>query len=211
MDTSLLLEWLGYLASATIAFSMTMNSILKFRWINLAGAATFAIYGFLIHAYPVSFLNGIIVLVDIYYLYSFYSKQEVFEILRVNHRNDYLKRFLDFHQKDIQRFFPEYEARPGETDVIYFVLRNMSVAGVFIADESRPDTLQVKLDYVIPAYRDFKNGHFIYNQLHAKREGVQYQRVVSVAHSPLHLKYLNKLGFKLMPDGYYEKTLANKN
>ncbi|HPG32490.1 MAG TPA: hypothetical protein PLM34_01460, partial [Lentimicrobium sp.] len=82
MDTNLL-EWVGYLASVIIAASMTMNSILKFRWINLAGAVTFSMYGFLIGAWPVGFLNGFIAVVDIYYLYQIYSKKEVFEILEV--------------------------------------------------------------------------------------------------------------------------------
>ena len=59
------LQWIGYAASIIIALSMTMNSIVKFRWINLCGAFTFSTYGFLIGAYPVGILNGFIVLVDI--------------------------------------------------------------------------------------------------------------------------------------------------
>ena len=52
------LQWIGYFASAVIAVSMMMQSIVKFRWINLAGAATFAIYGLLIGAIPVFLLNA---------------------------------------------------------------------------------------------------------------------------------------------------------
>ena len=207
METAQLLEWFGYLASAIIAFSMTMNSILKFRWINLAGASSFAIYGFLIQAYPVSFLNGFIVVVDLYYLYSFYSKKEAFEIQEVSHDNAYLKRFLNFHQADIQRFFPGYSYEPQEQDMIYLILRDMSVAGLFIASETQAGTLMVRLDYVIPAYRDFKNGHFIYNQLHGRLAGARYSKVISPAYSSLHSKYLNKLGFKQTQEGHFEKVL----
>ncbi len=63
-----ILEWIGYAASVIIALSMTMNSIVKFRWINLAGAITFSAYGFLIGALPVGFLNGFIVCVDIFFI-----------------------------------------------------------------------------------------------------------------------------------------------
>ncbi|MDY0342532.1 MAG: hypothetical protein RBR28_03110 [Lentimicrobium sp.] len=209
METAQLLEWFGYLASAIIALSMAMNSILKFRWINLTGALAFAVYGFLIKAYPVSFLNGIIVIVDLYYLYSFYSKKEDFEILTAKPDNVYLQRFLNFHNKDIQRFFPGYAYKQDAQDMIYFILRDMSVAGVFIASEIKSGTLKVSLDYVIPAYRDFKNGHFIYNQLHGKLAGARYLKVVSSTHSPLHSKYLNNLGFKQTSDGQFEKTLSN--
>ena len=63
-----ILPWIGYTASVIIVLSMMMNSIVKFRWINLFGALLFSTYGFLIGAIPVGILNGIIVLVDIYYL-----------------------------------------------------------------------------------------------------------------------------------------------
>ena len=73
------LEWIGYIASVIVAVSLAMTSIVKFRWVNLIGAATFSIYGFLIGALPVGFLNGFIAIIDIYFLYTIYSKKEVFE------------------------------------------------------------------------------------------------------------------------------------
>ena len=75
------LQWMGYVASVIIMVSMMMNSIIKFRWINCIGALLFSTYGFLINAYPVGVLNGIILLVDIYYLVQIYSKKETFELL----------------------------------------------------------------------------------------------------------------------------------
>jgi hypothetical protein len=125
-----LLQWIGYIASVAIALSMTMSSILKFRWINLFGALTFSVYGFLIGAWPVGFLNAFIALVDIYYLNSIYSKKEVFEILEVRADNRYLIRFLQFHEDDIEKFFPGFAYRPEMNTVSFFVLRNMAVAGV---------------------------------------------------------------------------------
>lgn len=38
----------------------------------------------------------------------------------------------------------------------------MAVAGVFLAKNKNNDTLIVDLDYVIPQYRDYKNGKHIY-------------------------------------------------
>ena len=71
--SSFTMDWLSRFN--TIALSMTMSSILKFRWINLFGALTFSTYGFLIGAWPVGFLNAFIALVDIYYLNSFIQKR----------------------------------------------------------------------------------------------------------------------------------------
>jgi len=58
METHFLLELLGYLASGLIVIAMMMSSILWLRMINTVGAAAFAVYGLLIHAYPVALLNG---------------------------------------------------------------------------------------------------------------------------------------------------------
>ena len=106
------LQIIGYIASVIIALSMTMNSIVKFRWINLAGALTFSIYGFIIGALPVGILNGFIVLVDFYYLFIIYTKKEIFEILEVRAENRYLIRFLEYHNNEFKNIFPDFPTNP---------------------------------------------------------------------------------------------------
>ncbi|MCB9014295.1 MAG: hypothetical protein H6541_00715 [Lentimicrobiaceae bacterium] len=206
MDTNLL-EWVGYLASVIIAVSMTMNSILKFRWINLAGAVTFSMYGFLIGAWPVGFLNGFIAVVDIYYLYQIYSKKEVFEILEVRADNKYLLRFLQFHDKEIQKFFPGFEYKPEMNTISFFILRDMAVAGIFLAHREKDHCLSVGLDYVIPAYRDFKNGKFIYLRLRKRFIADGFTKVISESNSKQYSMYLRKLGFLQNANGKFEKAL----
>jgi len=204
-----LLQWIGYLASIAIALSMTMSSILKFRWINLAGALIFSTYGFLIGAWPVGFLNAFIALVDIYYLNSIYSKKEVFEILEVRAENRYLIRFLEFHEKDIQHFFPGFTYQPELNTVSFFVLRNMAVAGVFLAHRKEDHCLSVGLDFVLPEYRDFKNGKFIYLQLRERFTNEGFTKVITEGNSEKYSKYLSKLGFAKNAEGKFEKSLVS--
>ncbi len=72
-----LIELLGYFASILIAVSMFMKDIVKLRIFNLAGSLLFSIYGFIVKTYPVAFMNILIVIVNLYYLYrSFKSKPE---------------------------------------------------------------------------------------------------------------------------------------
>jgi hypothetical protein len=203
-----LLQWIGYFASIAIAISMTMSSILKFRWINLAGALTFSTYGFLIGAWPVGFLNAFIALVDIYYLYSIYSKKEVFEILEVRAENRYLIRFLEFHEKDIEKFFPGFTYKPELNTVSFFVLRNMAVAGVFLAHRDKNHHLSVGLDFVLPEYRDFKNGKFIYLRLRERFINEGFTNVVADGRSEKYSQYLKKLGFEKNQEGKFEKSLV---
>jgi uncharacterized protein with PQ loop repeat len=74
MFDSTFVEWIGYLASILITISMFMKDIFKLRFINLVGCILFTIYGLIIGAYPVAVANGIIVFVNLYYLYKLFKK-----------------------------------------------------------------------------------------------------------------------------------------
>jgi len=203
-----ILQWIGYTASVIIAVSMMMSSIVKFRWINLVGAITFSIYGFLIGAIPVGFLNGFIVIVDIYYLSIIYTKEEIFEILEIRPDNKYLIRFIEFHNEEIQRFFPGFTYKPDMNTVSFFILRNMAVAGLYLAHREDGNILKVGLDYVIPEYRDFKNGKYVYLRLKDRFIQAGYTKVMAEGNSVKYIKYLKKFGFKEDTNGMFIKDLA---
>ena len=209
MDLSVF-EILGYLASGIIALSMTMNSIVKFRWINLVGASTFATYGILIGALPVALLNGFIVAVDVFYLLRIYSKKELFENIEIRKDNRYLLRFLEFHDKEIQQFFPGFKYKPEMNTISFFVLRNTNIAGIFLAHDGKDGSLKVGLDYVVPEYRDYKNGKFIYSSLHDEFIKGGFRKIVSPGLTTRHANYLKRLGFIKTSDDLYEKSLIKE-
>lgn len=206
MESNILL-WIGYAASTLIALSMTMNSIVKFRWINLVGASTFAIYGFLIEAYPVMALNGFIVSVDIYYLLKIYRKSHLFDTLEIRGDNKYLLKFLEFHNDEIQKIFPGFEYKPEMNTISFFVLRNMAVAGIFLAHREDGNILKVGLDYVIPEYRDYKNGKYVYHHLKGYFKNEGFDKIITQGGTPKHIKYLKKLEFEKTNDGLFVKQL----
>lgn len=194
------LHWIGYIGSGIIALSMTMNSILKFRWINLVGAVTFSTYGFLIGAYPVMILNGFILSVDIFYLIKIYSRKQLFDTLEVKSDSSYLLKFLDFYHDDIQKFYPGFKYKPEMNTISFFVLRNTLVAGLFLAHIDSDNNLRVGLDYAIPAYRDYKNGRFVLNRLRNEFKDKGFTKVVADISSSKQKKYLKKLGFHEMSE-----------
>ncbi|MBN2618334.1 MAG: YgjV family protein [Spirochaetales bacterium] len=63
-----MLEIFGYLGSFVVLISLTMNSIVKLRWINLIGATMFTIYSLFIGAYPAVVMNFGIIIIDTYYI-----------------------------------------------------------------------------------------------------------------------------------------------
>ncbi len=202
------IEIVGYLASLIIALSMTMNSIVKFRWINLVGAITMTIYGFVLGAIPVGILNFFIVVVDIYYLAKIYSTKETFETLEIRADNRYLLRFLEFNAKEIQKFFPGFAYISEINTISFFILRDMSVTGIFLAHKIDKHTLCVGLDFVMPAYRDFKNGRYIYLRLKKKFISEGITKIVAPGDSKEYIKYLKKLDFHKNEDGMYEKSIV---
>ncbi|MDY0201375.1 MAG: hypothetical protein RBR40_10340 [Tenuifilaceae bacterium] len=208
MDYTILLEWIGYLASVIIAISMAMNSLVRFRVINLVGAALFSVYGFLIGSIPVGLMNGLIVIVDIYYLLDFLSKKEVFEAIEADKEGRFLLKFLTLYRKDIQKLFPSFNDVPNGCDVNFFVLRNMTLAGVFLATHIDNGVLRIELDYAIPEMRDFKSGKFMYANLAPRFIEMGYTKLVTRKLENRHNKYLRRIGFTETQDGMMEYSLV---
>jgi hypothetical protein len=188
-------EIIGYVASTLIAVSLMMSSILKLRVINLIGAITFTIYGALIQAYPVAIVNGVIALIDIYFLFELLTKKEYFSVLPMRKDANYLHYFLNYYGKEISKYVPDFVFNPDEDLEVFFVLRNMIPAGLFIIKRKENGEVWVDLDFVIPGYRDMKIGDYIYHQ---KSEilDMKSRKILTTAITKQHVKYLQQMGFK---------------
>jgi GNAT superfamily N-acetyltransferase len=195
------LEAIGYLASALVAISLMMSSILRLRLINLAGAAVFTVYGLLIHAYPVAAVNLFIVFINLYYLSRMRRTEEFFRLLEMRPDSEYVRAFLDFHEPQIRRFLPGFASDPAASSLAVFVLRDLVPAGLLLG-RVEGQTLYVDLDFVIPQYRDFKVGRFLFTERadFFRQRGIA--EVVSASGSREHAQYLEKMGFHpTAPDG----------
>lgn len=195
MQNPLIYEIVGYVASIVIAISVMNTNVLRLRLFNIAGAVLFTVYGFLIKAWPIAGLNFFIVIVNAVHLYKIFHAREFFKLVELAPDSAYLNHFLAHHLRDIRKHSPGFEYEPSANQIAVFVLRNTVPAGLFIAELQRNGDLQVKLDYVVPDYRDLKVGDFLLNeQIDFFRErGVR--RIVSSAGTSRHAKYLKEMGF----------------
>ena len=190
------LEWLGYLASLIVLISLLMSSIIKLRWINLIGSGVFALYGFLINALPVGFMNLGIAAINIYYLIKIYRSKEYFKMLPIEGDSQYFSYFLDFYKKGLEEYAGTCEFNINNSDVNFYILRNMVPAGVFIGSRYNENTLKVELDFVIPEYRDFKIGNYIFENKKKYFLDKGYSKFISFSSKDEHIKYLKKMGFE---------------
>jgi len=200
METNVALEVVGYCASALIVISITQKSILRLRLIGLAGSLTFLVYAIAISAYPIAVVNVIAAGIHSWYLRKLIKhKDEVFRVLHVLPESKYLLDFLEFYRQDIEGFQPEFVYEPSGEQVSAFILRDMVPAGLLIGRALDDDTFEVQLDFVIPQYRDFKIGSFVFSSDSDLLTGLKPTCVWAAASNSDHAKYLHRLGFAESP------------
>ena len=189
-----LIEWIGYFASAIVLISLSLSSILRLRIVNLFGSVIFSFYGFFIVSLPVGIMNLLIVFFNLYYLQKLSFQKDKFEIIESDINQEFVRRFLNYFKKDIQKYFPDYKVQEANSQMVLLVMRNMNLAGLFIARKA-DDFLEVELDYVTPQYRDYKNGAFLFDHFKDAIKGGKYNRVKASSTVPQQIKYLKKIGF----------------
>ncbi len=202
MDSDTAVEALGYAASALIIFSITQTSILKLRLLGLAGSLAFLVYSIAIGAYPIAVVNAVAAAIHIWYLRKLtVRKDEVFRILHVLPGSRYLLDFLDFYGDEIEgRFQPDFAYIPSSDQVTAFILRDMVPAGLLIGKPMDDGTFRISLDFVIPQYRDFKIGAFVYSPESGLFTGSSPTCVWTEASTSDHARYLDRMGFTEAPD-----------
>jgi len=189
------LELLGYVASVLVAVSLTMSSIVRLRLINLAGSIAFTVYGYLIVSYPVAVVNLFIAFVNIYFLRRMLASHEYFRLLELRTDSEYLRFFLAHYADQIRRFFPGFSPAAADASLGLFVLRDMVPAGLLLGNV-RDGTLDVRLDFVIPQFRDFKIGKYLFEECadYFRERGIHEIR--SPRGSDAHVSYLERMGFR---------------
>lgn len=194
------LELVGYLASAFVLASMLMSSVVKLRIINLTGALLFSIYGFLIGSLPVGIMNACIVMANGYHLIKMTQSKENFSLIQLREDSLYLKKFVTFHKKDIEKFFKTFDFDQSRYLYSFLFLRNTTVAGILLCKKFDKNTLIIDIDYVTPKYRDLKIGKYIYkNQTHFFKEK-GFNRLLIFPKTHEHEKYAKFMGFEQEKD-----------
>lgn len=202
-------EWLGYAASLIVLVSLLMSSVKRLRWINLAGSLAFAVYGFLVGALPVGFMNLGIVVINIYFLFQMYTKKDYFTLLPTSDMS-YFNHFMGSYKSDIKQYMSVDENLDDAHHVRLFILRNTVPAGVVVAKTKDLETLEILIDYVTPTYRDFKMGQFLYRDQKLYFTNLGYKRLISKPGTEKHESYLKRMGFVLESinqESFYVKTL----
>lgn len=207
-----MVELIGYAGSALVAVSLMMSNIWRLRWINLAGAALFTVYGLAVRAYPVAAVNALIMVIDAYYLGAMAARKDFFRLMPVASPDEALfKGFCERYREDIERFFPGFAFHRIPRARCVFTLRNLQPVGLFVYEEEGGEAVRIHLDYVAPEYRDLRNARFLYSVQAAdfKERGFREFRVK--AGTPAIEGYLRRMGFQAVPGdpGAFTSVIAD--
>lgn len=193
----MLVEMIGYLASVLLGISLIVNNDLKFRWVNSFGCFAFIVYGLFIGAYPITVTNTGLLLINVYYLIKIYRTHENFDMVECQAGGQMISKFIQFHHADVRNYFPHFNAADSSYEISFVVLRDMVIANLFVAQTAADGTAEVKINYTVPKYRDYKVGRFIFDQekKYLLSKGVKkivYKEVFNQEHAA----FLGVMGFK---------------
>lgn len=191
------LEIFGWLGSILVVWSLTLGRVLRFRWMNLTGSLIAAIYNGVIGVWPFMAMNGVIVLINIFWLTKLYRERHdeaVYEVVPVRAEDGYLQRVLTVHAADIKANWGFDPARleKGRRHA-WLVVKGDETVGVTVVREAGADGV-VELDWVSPRFRDFTPGEFVH-----RRSGIfqdlGLERVVVENPAKQARDYLTRVGF----------------
>ncbi|MBQ7564914.1 MAG: YgjV family protein [Lachnospiraceae bacterium] len=201
MNTGLLIELFGYLGSVLVVISMLMTSVKRLRIVNTVGSVIFTIYALIIKTYTTAVLNACLVVINLYRLYEMEKIKRHFLMVEESTEKGVLTVLLARFEEDIRKFFPDFKKEQlSECNKAFLVLCDGQPAGVLLG-KSEGEELRIRLDYSLPAYRDYSVGTFLYGELAA--EGIK--RLSFSEKSKDHIPYLEKMGFVKQGETYYRE------
>jgi hypothetical protein len=204
-----MIEAIGYLGSALVVTSLMMTRILRLRVISLMGSTAFLAYGVLIGSVPIMITNIVIMIINITYLWRATQIKEWFSLLEVRPESRYLEEFLQFHHEDILVHQPEWNGEIAPSDLTVLVLRDMQPA-MAIVGAAGDDSMELRLDYAIPRFRDYRMGSFLYGSNANFFVDRNITTITASGQTKQHVRYLRKMGFVETEPGRYERSLVQQ-
>ena len=164
------LSAIGWTGSVLLVYSLLQTRVLRFRVLNLAASLILTGFNTAIQVWPMVAMNVVIALINgwqIARLLSGRHDDQRYSVLPIGPAEPYLHRVMQLHAGDIRRFNPGLDLSrpwpvPDRDRMAFLVLDRAETVGLVLAHRVGPDTVAVDLDYVLPRYRDFTPGEFVY-------------------------------------------------
>lgn len=192
MDVWSIIGWGG---SALVVWSLLQTRILRLRVLNLIGCVILVGFNAVVGVWPMVGMNAVLAVINIVHLWRLLRHRHddaEYQVLPVNSADAYLGYVLQRHEKDITRFNPGFTL--AASPYAFLVQHGDRTVGVVLAHDAGTGRAQIDLDYVVPKYRDFTPGEFVYRRSDVFTDQ-GFRQVIAPPRMRDSTPYLKNLGF----------------
>jgi len=202
------MDVIGWVGSAILVLSLAQTRVLRFRVLNLIASVLLVVFNAAVGVWPMVAVNAVIAGLNIVVLVRLTRARHdhrAYEVVPIGTDQAYLAYLLNRHAKDIARFNPQLGADvrqvTARSDLAFLTLNEGETVGFVLARRTgRPGEAQVLLDYVLPRFRDFTPGEFVFRP-DGPFPGLGVHRVLAPDGMQEATAYLAAVGFRPTPDG----------
>ncbi|MCV2393406.1 YgjV family protein [Actinotalea sp. M2MS4P-6] len=165
------LEIIGWAGSALLVLSLLQTRLMRLRVLNSVACVVLIGYNAVLGVWPMVAMNVVLVAINLWAIARLLRERHdarVYDAVTMQLDEPFLHHLLERHEGDIRRFNPDLAEVPAadlaaRADHAFVVSTSDHVVGVVLSavgDDAGEQ--QVLLDYVLPAYRDFTPGEFVF-------------------------------------------------
>ena len=192
MDVWSIIGWGG---SALVVWSLLQTRILRLRLLNLIGCVILVGFNVAVGVWPMVGMNAVLAVINVVHLWRLLRHRHdeaEYQVLPVSAADTYLGYILERHEKDITRFNPGFTR--AASPYAFLVQHGDRTVGVVLAHDAGTGRAQIDLDYVVPKYRDFTPGEFVYRRSDVFTDQ-GFRQVIAPPRMRDSTPYLKNLGF----------------
>jgi hypothetical protein len=161
-----ILEIIGWFGSVLLVVSLLQTRVMRLRVLNSAASAVLVGYNAALGVWPMVAMNAVLVVINVTVIVKMLRRRHdarAYDVVRVGVAEPFLAHLLARHADDIARFNSAPAELLGQAEHAFLVTSGDEVVGVVLSRAGeQPDEQQVVLDYVLPPYRDFTPGEFVF-------------------------------------------------
>lgn len=201
-------EAVGWIGSAVLIVSLLQTRVMRFRVLNLSASAVLVFYNAVLGVWPMVAMNAVLVGINLFFIVRLVRQRHdarVYDAVPIAPREPFLRHLLHRHADDIAAFNPDLRGRDlddvaASAEHAFLVSSGDEVVGVVLTRRgSDAHEQQVVLDYVLPAYRDFTPGEFVFRP-DGPFAALGTRRVVASPGMAASERYLDVVGFRAEGD-----------
>ena len=197
------MDWLqviGWLGSALLVASLLQTRLMRLRVLNLIACLILIGFNAALSVWPMVGMNIVLSAINIYFIAKMLRQRHddrVYRAVPIGVGEPLLHDVLTRHATDIAAFNPGLPADVTEgVEHAFLVSTGDEIVGVVLSRQGEsPEEQQVVVDYVLPAFRDFTPGEFVF-RADGPFAALGTRRVVANAGMAASEKYLAAVGFE---------------